>query len=95
MDLQDLEREVENLRQSRHSTDGALHVLQAELKSISGKLDAIHLSLKEDLHDLHERVQGIEKRTSLAELRLARLQGAGAALALGLPFAAAAVDRLL
>lgn len=95
MDGDDLEKEIGRLRDSRHATEGALGVLQANLTSVAGKLDAIHASLRVDTHDLNKRLDGIDRRVSSAELRLARLQGAGAALTLGLPFIAAVIgDKL-
>lgn len=95
MDGGDLEKEIGRLRDSRHNTEGALGVLQANLKSVADKLDVIHNSLRTDTHDLNRRLDSIDKRVSRAELRLARLQGAGAALTLGLPFIAAVIgDKL-
>jgi chromosome segregation ATPase len=95
MDDGDLEREIERLRDSRHSTEGALGVLAANLQGIDNKLNAIHNSLRTDTLDLNKRLEGINSRVNKAELRLARLQGAGAALTLGLPFIAAVIGNTL
>lgn len=58
-------------------------------------MDAIHLSLEKDISEVKGTVNGYNTRISRTELRLAQLQGAGAALTLGMPFIAIALNHLL
>lgn len=69
--------------------------LEARLQALSEKLDAIHLSLERDISEVKGITGGQGERITRSELRLAQLQGAGAALTVGMPFIALALNRLL
>jgi hypothetical protein len=65
------------------------------LRALDSKLDAIHLSLAQDIAEVKALQNEDGSRISKSELRLAQLQGAGAALTLGLPFVAVALQKVL
>lgn len=69
--------------------------VEARLQAIGDKLDAVHLSLEKDISELKGQISEQGNRISKAELRLAQLQGMGAALALGMPFIAIGLNHLL
>lgn len=65
------------------------------LTALGEKLDAVHLSLVADIGEVKGKLDEHSGRISNGELKLARLQGAGAALALGLPFVAVALQHFI
>jgi hypothetical protein len=73
----------------------APEALEARLEAMSEKLDAIHRSLESDIGEVKGQLHSQDQRVSRAELRLAQLQGAGAALTFGMPFIAIAVNHLV
>jgi len=69
--------------------------LEARLSALSEKLDAIHLSLEKDIGEVKGQMDDQGQRVSHNELRIAQLQGAGAALTLAMPFLAIGLQHLL
>lgn len=62
--------------------------IAAEVHDLGVKLDAVHRSLATDIEEGRRDTRELGARVGRNELRLARLQGAGAALTFGLPFIA-------
>jgi hypothetical protein len=77
------------------SPDHNLYAIAVRVDALSEKMDAIHLSIEKDIAEVKGQLSHDGKRISKAELRLAQLQGAGAALTLGLPFVAVALQKVL
>jgi hypothetical protein len=69
--------------------------IDVRLSALTEKLDAVHLSLAKDISEVKGQVLTQDQRVSRTELRLAQLQGAGAALTLGLPFVAVVLQRVI
>lgn len=73
--------------------------LSAQVGGLDSKVDAVHLSLEKDIlqlrTDLQKQGDAHNHRISDNEKRLYRMQGAGSALALGLPFIAVALQSLI
>lgn len=72
-----------------------LYAIAVRVDALSEKVDAVHLSLEKDLSEVKGQLLADGKRLSNTELKLARLQGAGAALTLGLPFVALALEKVI
>lgn len=69
--------------------------INTRLSGLSEKMDAIHASVNNDIGEIKGILLSQGDRISNTELRMARLQGAGAALTLGLPFIALALEKVI
>ena len=72
-----------------------VYALLVRMDGLSEKMDAIHLSLEKDIAELKGMQVADGQRISKTELRMAQLQGMGAALTFGMPFIVIAINHLI
>jgi chromosome segregation ATPase len=85
-EYQHLEHEVEKLRDRAHEQGNHLQALIANVAAVGGKLDGIHISLKDDLSEIKRENEGYSERITVNEKAIARAQGIGIAVVASLPF---------
>lgn len=101
--MEDVNREeIEKLRIRTHDHANILqehtgHFLRTEdaLQDVDKKLDAIHLSLKEDLAEVKGKQDQTNGRVTEGERRMAKLEGIGIAFVAGSPFVLFALTKFV
>jgi chromosome segregation ATPase len=87
--------EINRLRDRAHASANATIGLQVQVEELGNKMDAIHLSLKDDLEAINEEQKRTNGRVSNHERDLSRIQGALAVLVAALPFLLFGLEQLL
>jgi len=94
--------EIERLRRRSHEHGNALqehagHLLRVEdsIDDLDTKLDAIHLSLKEDLGEIKGKQDQTNGRVTALERRYSELRGVGVAVVAVTPFLLFALTKLI